>query len=211
MPGSLHQVSGKRCSLLVLMLYSWPRMSQNPYAPPRAAVLDIDPPGEVATEPPFFAVSVTKLAVMNLCTFTVYELYWFYKNWQRIAEREREPFWPVARAIFAVFYCYPCFARMRDHEGTVELGSRLYALPLAIAFIVASLTWRLPEPYDWFSRAAFVLTLPVQHHVNQLNGLVTPDHHRNSRFTAWNWVAILVGGPLMLLTIADAFHMLPRE
>jgi hypothetical protein len=41
-----------------------------------AAVADIAPADDVATEPPFFAVSVTKLAVMCICTFTVYEVYW---------------------------------------------------------------------------------------------------------------------------------------
>jgi hypothetical protein len=185
-------------------------MSLNPYAPPMAAVADIAPAADVATEPPFFAVSVTKLAVMCICTFTVYEVYWFYKHWQRISEREREPIWPLMRAIFAILYCYPCFARMRDHEGAIESGSRLYAGPLAVAFIVTTLTWRLPEPYDWISMASFVATLPVQYHVNKLNALASPAHNRNSRFTGWNWVAVVVGGGLLLLAIAGEFLVPPE-
>ena len=180
-------------------------MTLNPYAPPGAAVADILPPEDVATDPPFFAVSMTKLLVMDIFTFNLYDIYWFYKHWQRIAEREREPLWPLARAIFAVFYCYPLFARVRDHERAGEVGSQLYALPLAAAFIVCSLTWRLPDPYGWISLVAFVFTLPVQHYANRLNDLTTPSHDRNARFTAWNWVAILVGGPLILLAIAGAF------
>jgi hypothetical protein len=190
-------------------LAAFPRMSLNPYAPPMAAVADIAPPEDVATEPPFFAVSLLKLAVMAVCTFSVYEVYWFYKHWQRISEREREPIFPFTRAFFAVFYCHACFSRIRDHGRASDLGSRLYALPLTIGFIVTTLTWRLPEPYDWISMAAFVFLLPVQHHANRLNAMESPSHNRNSRFTGWNWVAVVVGGGLMLLAIAGEFLVPP--
>jgi hypothetical protein len=58
-------------------------MSTNPYAPPAADVADIAPPEEAAAESPFFAVSVIKLTVMSLCTFTLHDVYWFYTRWQR--------------------------------------------------------------------------------------------------------------------------------
>ena len=180
-------------------------MNTNPYAPPMAAVADIIPPTEEAAEPPFFAVSVTKLAVMSVCTFTLYQVYWFYKNWQRVADRERESVWPLIRAIFAVFYCYPCFGRIRDFEGASQLDSRLYALPLAIGFIGTSLTWRLPDPWDWISLSSFLFLLPVQHYANRLNALASPSHDRNSRFGGWNWVAVVVGGGAVLLAISGLF------
>lgn len=180
-------------------------MSTNPYAPPMAVVADITPLEEVAAEPPFFAVSVAKLAVMSVCTFSLYEVYWFYKNWQRIAERDRVMVWPLARAIFAVFYCYPCFARIRDDEGVDQLDSRLYALPLAIGFIATSLTWRLRDPWDWISLSSFLFLLPVQSYVNRLNAQASPSHDRNTRFGGWNWVAVVIGGGLMLLAIAGSF------
>ena len=176
-------------------------MNTNPYAPPIAVVADIIPVEEVAAEPPFFAVSVAKLAVMSVCTFSVYEVYWFYKNWQRIAERERGSVWPLARAIFAVFYCYPCFARIRDDDGVSQLESRLHALPLAIGFIATSVTWRLPDPWGWISLSSFLFLLPVQSYVNRLNALASPSHDRNSRFSGWNWAAVVVGGGVLLLAM----------
>ena len=179
-------------------------MNTNPYAPPTAVVADIAPVEEAAIESPFFAVSVAKLAVMSVCTLNLYQVYWFYKNWQRIAERERALVWPVARAMFAVIYCYPCFARVRDHEATSEIDSRPYALPLAIGFIAASLTWRLPDPWDWISMSSFLFLLPIQSHVNRLNALTSPSHSRNSRLSGWNWAAVVIGGGLMLLAIAGS-------
>jgi hypothetical protein len=180
-------------------------MAHNPYAPPIAGVIDIELPSDTATEPPFFAVSLVKLSVMNLCTFNLYEVYWFYKHWQRISEREREPMWPLMRAIFALFYCYQCFARIRDHESAAEWSSRLPAVPLAVGFIATTLTWRLPEPFSWITMVAFVFLLPVQAYANRLNAQVAPSHDRNTRFTAWNWIAVLVGGSLLLLVIAGIF------
>ena len=181
------------------------QVSTNPYAPPSAAVADITSPEELAAEPPFFAVSLTKLAVMSVCTFSLYEVYWFYRNWQRIADREREIAWPLARALFAVLYCYPCFGRVRDYEGASELDSRLPAVPLAIGFIVTSLTWRLPEPWNWISLSSFLFLLPVQQYTNRLNALAHPSHDRNSRFSAWNWVAVVLGGGLVLLAFSGLF------
>jgi hypothetical protein len=185
-------------------------MVYNPYAPPTVDVAEIAPADEDAALPPFFAVSVAKLAVMTVCTLNIYQIYWFYKHWQRIAERERDHIWPLMRAFFAVIFCYPCFARIRDHGRAVEHESQLPAVPLAIGFIVCTLAWRLPDPYGWISMATFVFLLPVQRFANELNGLAVPSHDRNGRFSVWNWVAIVLGGGLILLGLAGTFLM-PAE
>src|SRR5215813_1131699 len=177
-------------------------MSINPYAPPTAVVADITSPEAVTAEPPFFAVSVAKLAVMSVCTFGLYELYWFYKNWERIADRDRASLWQLTRAILAVAYCYPCFVRIRDDEGASQLDSQLKPLPLAIGFIATSVAWRLPEPWNWISASSFLFLLPVQSYVNRLNALARPSHDRNSRISGWNWAAVVIGGGLMLLVVA---------
>jgi hypothetical protein len=132
-------------------------------------------------------------------------LYWFYKNWQRVAEREGDIVWPAPRALFGLLYCYSLFTHIRDDQDASQLDSRLPALPLAIGFIVTTLTWRLPDPWGWISMLSFLFLLPVQHYANRLNALAVPSHDRNSRFGVWNWVAVLVGGGLMLSIIAGAF------
>lgn len=180
-------------------------MTHNPYAPPTAAVAEIAPPDEGVALPPFFAVSVPKLAVMSLCTANLYQVYWFYKHWKRIAEREREHIWPIMRALFGVFFCYPCFGRIRDHGRAAGLENHLPAVPLAIGYIVTTLTWRLPDPYAWISMTTFLFTLPVQRYANELNALESPSHDRNSRFSVWNWIAIVVGGGVILLGLAGTF------
>jgi hypothetical protein len=38
---------------------------------------------------PFFSVSLAKFAAMSVCTFGIYKLYRFYKNWRLVNEREK--------------------------------------------------------------------------------------------------------------------------
>jgi hypothetical protein len=180
-------------------------VSVNPYAPPTAVVADLELPSDVGTEPPFFAVSVTKLVIMSLCTFSVYEVYWFYRQWKRIAEREQSGISPLARAIFTFFFCYQCFGHIRDFDAEADTGRRLAAGPLAIGWIVTTILWRLPDPYSWISMLSVVFLVPVQLHANRLNASANPAHDRNARFSTWNWVAVVVAVLMVMLAFTDMF------
>jgi len=203
-------------------------VSVNLYAPPATAVADVAPAPDTKVQPPFFAVSIPKFAIMCLCTFSLYEVYWFYKNWKRIAERERLGISPQSRAVFAVLFCYQCFTRIRDYRSShgapdegammlglsgpeigdvapIDVGWRLPAGALAIGWIVANLTWRAPYPYSMISMFAFLFLVPVQIYVNRLNALAAPAHNLNGRFSLWNWLIVVPGGFLMLLALAGPF------
>ena len=65
-----------------------------------------------AASAPFFAVSLPKLAIMSIFSFGLYQVYWFYRNWQLIEKREGRDFALMARALFSVFFCYRLFARV---------------------------------------------------------------------------------------------------
>jgi len=180
-------------------------MSHNPYAPPSAVVEDIYVSDEVGGTTPFFAVSPAKFAIMSLCTFGLYDVYWFYHQWKRIAERDGDDIWPLARAIFGFVFCYPFFARIREYGIASGRGSSLAVAPLAIGFVAASFSWKLPRPYDWISLTAFLFLIPAQIEINRLNAAENPRHDRNGRMTVWNWVAILVGATTLLLAFAGDF------
>jgi hypothetical protein len=178
-------------------------MESNPYAPPLAAVQDAQPSAGVL--PPYFAVSVFKLGLMCICTLGFYQLYWFYKQWHSIRRREHTNVLPAARALFSVFYCYPCFRRIREHGVQMGIQPSLQAGAIATGFILCSLTWRLPDPYGWIAMASMFFLLPVQAHANEINAVAAPAHERNAKLTGWNWLAIVPGGTLMLLAIIGSF------
>ena len=180
-------------------------MNANPYAPPTAHVEDVlagplTGTGDEAA-PPFFAVSLVKLAVMSVCTFGMYELFWFYKNWQRIRARDGSDIKPFWRAFFAVLYCYSCFRHIREHGEAMGLKSPIAAGALATGWILATLTYKLPDPYWLLTLSAIVFVLPVQAYVNRINAVAASSHDPNNRFRGWNWVAVVLGGGLLLLAL----------
>jgi len=181
-------------------------MDANPYAPPTAEVADYAPrSSDQEVDTPFFSVSLPKLAILGLCTLSLYEIYWFYKNWKLIRAREGSNIMPALRAFFAVFFCYSCFARIRDHGVKVGARSELGASGLAALWIVLGLLWRLPDPYWWISMLSVVPLLFVQAYANQVNELAVPGHDRNAKFSWLNWIAIVLGGAFLLLAFVGTF------
>ncbi|MGE5650348.1 MAG: hypothetical protein ACM34A_09130 [Bacillota bacterium] len=156
-------------------------------------------------EPPFFAVSLFKLALMSVCTAGFYELYWYYRNWQRIKQREGSRIMPFWRAFFSFFFCYQCIARIRDLGNARGMPMRAPAGLLAAGWIVTTMLWKLPDPYWWASSLAVIFLLPAQAHANRLNAAACPGHERNARLSAWNWLVVALGGSFTLLALIGTF------
>jgi hypothetical protein len=175
-------------------------MEDNLYAPPKAEVADVASMGNDA-EVRFFSVSPVKLVVMSFCTLGLYQIYWFYKHWVLIKERSEPDIIPWGRALFGVFWCYSCFDFIRKDEQHLQVEPTLPAGPLAAAWVIATLTSRLPDPFYLLGLLAPLLLIPVQRHVNHINSLVAPDHNKNTRFSAWNWLAVAIGVVLFVLII----------
>jgi hypothetical protein len=156
-------------------------------------------------QPPFFAVSLLKLAVLSTCTFGVYEIYWFWRNWNRIrthGEVNISPFW---RAFFLVIYCYPCLVRIKQAGLSRGIAPAPPFGVLAICYVLAKISWRLPGAFGLIVFLSVIPLLPVQAYVNRINAAALPGHDPNSRFGVWNWIATVVGGILFMLAIIGSF------
>ena len=158
-------------------------------------------PGQQA---PYFAVSPVKFAAMSICTFGIYEFFWFYKNWVHIKQREQTGIQPFWRAFFAVFFCYQCFSRVRADTELLRQAS-FPAGPLAIGWIVVTLVAAVPGPYFLLSLVSFLFVLPVQAAANRVNAALAPGYDPNARFSAWNWTAIVAGSIAIVLAVVGVF------
>jgi hypothetical protein len=154
---------------------------------------------------PFFRVSTVKFVVLSVTTLSLYEVYWFYKNWQLIRNREGTNVSPAARAIFAFFFCYQAFRRVRDYPAPGVNNGSLAAGALAAGWIVTTLLWKLPDPYWLICFASVLFMLPVQVAAEHINTSVAPSSDPNSRFTVMNWITVCVGGLLLALAIVGTF------
>jgi hypothetical protein len=159
-------------------------------------------------QPSCFPVSLLKLTVMSIATLGIYELYWFYKNWNLIKQREKIKMAPFWRAFFAYLFCYQCFSDIRAQAASLGLRQSLPAGPLAVGWIITSLLWKLPDPYWFVSFFSFVFILPVQALANRVNARITSDYDPNQEFTGWNWAGVVVGAIILTLAILGTIDTL---
>jgi hypothetical protein len=179
-------------------------MATNPYAAPKAN-LETAAPTDEDGEPAFFPVSVLKLALMSLCTLGLYELYWGYKNWKCANRLFRKDYSAAIRAFFLAFTSFGLFKHINEYSTSKGVPLPGGSSGMATLFLILSLTWRLPDPYWLIAWFAIVPLLVVQNVVNQVNAIVAPDADRNSRFSAWNIVAVVLGGALLVLAVIGTF------
>jgi len=192
-----------------------PLLGQTEVQPPSISVPEdsaLKQSGTVVTtlvpiQPLYFAVSTTKLFVLSLCTFGWYLIYWFYKNWWLIKEREQSNINPVLRSVlFAGFFCYFCFARIRATAKENSVNASLPAGLLTAGWIICVLLTIPPEPYrGLFFFLSICCFLPVQNVANKINKKLVPDHDKNSQFSAINIVTIIIGGSMLLAVIIGSF------
>ncbi len=74
----------------------------------------------------YFAISTERLIISSLATMGLYELYWFYKNWEAIKKAEDRDILPFWRAVFNIFFCYSLFKNVLEsakRHGYTDLYS----------------------------------------------------------------------------------------
>jgi len=184
-------------------------VSENPYAPPTAQVADIDS-GVPDNSNPLFAVGIAKVVVMSICTFGIYELYWFYRNWNLIRARDRSDIMPFWRAFFGIIWCYSLFKRIREDGEVHGVTDGFAAGALAAAFILLQLSWRLPDPIWLIGFASSLVVAFVQQYVNKINLVAAPGHEPNNSFTGWNWLGVVVGVIILSLALIGLFVPVPE-
>lgn len=157
------------------------------------------------SKPIYFPVSLIKFVVMHFCTVGMYQFYWFYKNWRLIQERDQSEASPFWRTVFTFIYCYALFEKVRSSAASLKIDQSISVQVLAGGWILLSMLWILPDPYWLINFSSILFLIPVQQAVNRINESMVPGHDRNERFTAWNMVAIVIGGVLFILGVIGTF------
>lgn len=175
----------------------------NPYAAPAAKVQDAGVAS--ASEPAFFAVSGLKLVLMSLVTLSLYEIYWFYKNWKCVQRTLGEDVNAPIRAPFYPLLSYALFRRIREHARQNGVEPGFPAGFLAVTVFLFAVLVRLPDPWWLLTYLGFLPLLTVQKAVNALNRELAPEADANTRFTGWNIFGLVVGGILFAMAVLGSF------
>lgn len=158
----------------------------------------------------FLYIPIVRLVAMSLLTFGIYEIYWIYKNWRFLKERDRlsiQPFW---RGVFAVWFIRSLLKAIKEDKETNRIcPARFNAGGLAAAWITLSLIgYFLGRSNETavsvlgtvITLPAVVFLLPVQKYINEVNESVSPK----PQFNAWSTghiVCIILGVITWLLII----------
>lgn len=140
-------------------------------------------------QPVFFQVSPTKFVVMSIVTLGLYELYWAYRTWSFVKQRDRVRMMPFWRAWFMLFWVFDLLRLIkRDLSPQIPVDYR-YGW-LTFAYVLLWLSARLPFPLGMVSILGFLPLLPAVVAVNKANLGRIPSDRLNAQFTAWNIVGI---------------------
>lgn len=148
----------------------------------------------------YFYIPVVRHALLSIATIGLFEVYWFYRNWNYIKYRHHLNIMPFWRAFFSIIFAFPLLWTIRkDPVANAITPARFSAAGLVAVWIAAmflcsrlspasheSLQELLREPPDpnflliGFLRGAssFLCFLPVQLYINRLNrSLVHPPKY----------------------------------
>jgi hypothetical protein len=165
--------------------------------------------GESRSVPVYFPVSATKLIVLSICSFGLYELYWLYQQWRLERDRTREDVWPFWRAFFGLIFAFSLFSRIQRYGDETSVPVTYSPGWLAAAFVALNISWRLPDPLWLISLLTFLPLLPVRKAIAMINAAKAPRAEVNEKFS-WANVALVIGGGLLLL-LAVLGTVLPEE
>lgn len=155
--------------------------------------------------PPYFAVSVKKLVVMSVCTFGLYHVFWFYKQWNQIRVTNRQNVLPFIRAIFSIFTCHSLFSRVKHDAGSRGIAVTYSPGILTAAYIAPILFFGSSDVIWPLSLVSLAALIPVQRVANSINGHLVAGGNPNEKFTGVNIVVIVIGGFFMLFGIFGSF------
>ena len=150
-------------------------------------------------EQPYFPVSRQKLIVMSVTTLSMYQIYWFYQNYQRVNARAGSggsPFW---RAIAAPITAHGLFARVRTDAQSRFVPVSWSSGGLAVIYFGLTLLCFFDYPWWTLALASVFALLPVHATMDTVNRKVAPQGPRNDGYSAANILWIVVGLALTLL------------
>jgi len=176
-------------------------MNENIYSTPESELDN----GELDLDQEFYVVSIGKFSLLFFATMGMYSLYWFYRNWQLFKIRNGENIWPVARAIFSIFFVHSLFNKVDDKLKEAESSFSWHPSALATTYVVLSVLGHITDslssaevgsPYtDFISLLAvpffFYIMFKAQKAINTTENDL--EGKSNSALTGANYFWVLFG------------------
>ena len=192
-------------------------MNESIYAPPEA---DVDVKG--GADGDYYVVAPGKFLTLTILTLGLYLIYWFYRQWRSVKERDESDIWPIPRGIFYIFFTHSLFSdikeRLRDKGISYEWSPGTAATLVVVITLLSNVFGRLAgrnigSPMtDVASLAAVPLlaffALTAQKAANAASG--DANGSRNADFTGANWVWMILGGLFWALSLFGLYAIVTQ-
>src|SRR5437660_416343 len=98
---------------------------------------------------------------MHVCTLGLYQIYWMYKNWRCIKERENPYINAAARGFLSILFVWTLLVRMRNEM--CECGAKPIPTPWLFSFlwVLLALIGQAPTVAGLFSLLSVIPLLVV--------------------------------------------------
>ncbi len=162
----------------------------------------------------FYVVSKLKFYILFFSTMGFYGVYWNYKNWKMYKIANNEDMWPIARAIFAVFFTQRLYAvidmRATERDKSYKWYPNLWATLVVISLILDNIFSRVELTdtliYAFIFGNIFIRGFFVFQAQTAINiACDDPLGSSNKNLTWINFVWIIPGTLLLLLIVIGIF------
>jgi hypothetical protein len=169
-------------------------------------ILDLNITDESNSKIEIEIIDATKVFILSVASFGLYEIWWMYKSWRFFKEKDGLDILPAARAIFSIFFLYSLFQNIKHYAQSLGYQKSYSSLLLFVAHLVLSLASQLPAPFWLISVIPSALILPP---ANALNfAIANSEQYKVTTVSGFNGrqVAVLViGGIFWMLVLAGLF------
>lgn len=156
----------------------------------------------------YFATPPVKFVAMSLCTLGLYEIYWSYKNWHFVKDRDGSEIMPFWRAFFYPLWHYSLLTELNKALESKALSSGAYRGFLAASVLILTPTWRLPDPYWLVSFLTFLGFLPALLAMRRQKP-TSVIQEQTSSFHPSNLIAYIIGGPAFAFIALSSVGFFP--
>jgi len=85
-------------------------------------------------------ITAKQFTLLNIATGGVYAIWWVYKEWRFIEEKDNLDLQPAGRTIFSVFFIYSLFTRILDYAKSFGYNKSYNPVLLLVLYIFFNLT-----------------------------------------------------------------------
>ena len=131
----------------------------------------------------FMSMPIWKLIALNLLTFGLYAIVWYYKSWTKIKDNYKIQINVIMRTIFILFTCYGLFKIINKHLNRFFMS--IPVICFAIFVIVGNFLCVSDDGImGWIGFILYLIPpIIIQSRINQIN----KEHFPQAENSVWTW------------------------